>query len=1004
MKRALAATIGGVLVAAGIGIPGVGQAATAPSEVRVVPAPSIPATYVTDLPIFAGATGFLHRRTMTSSYLWTTYADRRTTVIDALAGVNSGAIVTAGGDTIMISVSTPDHPVTDTNRQSLNLATNTWRVVPSGPATIYNRLLGDSVLVIPQTAPGTAELRRLAADGTYTTVPVTGVPEGTTTVLIAANDATAAVLRFTLPSGTRYGLLDVASGEVALLPVVPVAGKVVLSADRIGLLSTNEGRSFGRAEVRDGTATDPVLVTLPSTVPVAYQALAGDDVITAQPGTGTEKFPLVRHAPGGAEPTAVVVRADSALLQAPDGVLFTGGSGTGDWSVRKATATGQSVVVPLTGPTVNAGVALSTGVLRHIAAQARPGGADYRIFAEQIGPGAAGTGSTVENVDLISPVPCETGVICVRMADGSVNGPSYLSRTSASLLVMRPANATFITSYEVAPTAKLVDASANYTLLTNASSQDVIRNGGVKIGFEGVPGAALWFGTLWRSGPTGVLQPWNLSTGLEIPQPVSTGSACPATEVQATGKHLYWTCGATGPSGVYDLVRKTNIAVPAGQYLLGDNFLARHEANGTLVRLDLTDGTLGEPVTMSTFPRGDLADDRNITWAVDKFGGDVAWIDSANAAHIVDPGVTPSDPVAVTSSGPTELTLPGTVNFNVRLSRPVSTSLLTITQVRTGTAVARLNGGPIRVDKTITWDGLVDGRPVAKGAYRWSLAGVVDGKTTDVATGTFAVGCGGAPNLHSYECTGQPTLLGLTSASTGQGAWKYTRQGTAGATTLAAGPAESLGALNGLVPFGDISKDFKNDLLVRRSDGSMRVVLGGDTPPFAGRTVLLIPGNWNVYDALVHTGDVNGDAQADLIARDRESGALYLYTGTGTGGFNSPVKLAGGYKGYSRFVGAGDINGDGKPDLMMQYDPTSTMYVMYGNGNGTFQTGLSIVGTGWLGYNAVIGAGDLNEDGKNDLLLRDTAGNLYRRLGNGNGTFGDRALLGTGYQQYSGIY
>ena len=79
------------------------------------------------------------------------------------------------------------------------------------------------------------------------------------------------------------------------------------------------------------------------------------------------------------------------------------------------------------------------------------------------------------------------------------------------------------------------------------------------------------------------------------------------------------------------------------------------------------------------------------------------------------------------------------------------------------------------------------------------------------------------------------------------------------------------------------------------------------------------------------------------------------------------------------------------------------MYAKYGDGKG----GLGdrrLLGSGFLGYNAIVGAGDLNEDGKNDLLLRDTAGNLYRRLGDGKGNFGNRLLVGVGYQKFASIY
>jgi hypothetical protein len=96
---------------------------------------------------------------------------------------------------------------------------------------------------------------------------------------------------------------------------------------------------------------------------------------------------------------------------------------------------------------------------------------------------------------------------------------------------------------------------------------------------------------------------------------VPTGASCAATDVQATDLYVFWSCGSNGPAGVYDLVSGSTTAMPAGQYLLGEGYVVRHEADG------------------------DLTDDRGITWTVDKHSGDVAYVDSQNAVHIVDPGV-----------------------------------------------------------------------------------------------------------------------------------------------------------------------------------------------------------------------------------------------------------------------------------------------------------------------------------------------------------------------------
>ncbi|MEW2084604.1 hypothetical protein [Streptomyces sp. NPDC005283] len=51
-----------------------------------------------------------------------------------------------------------------------------------------------------------------------------------------------------------------------------------------------------------------------------------------------------------------------------------------------------------------------------------------------------------------------------------------------------------------------------------------------------------------------------------------------------------------------------------------------------------------------------------------------------------------------------------------------------------------------------------------------------------------------------------------------------------------------------------------------------------------------------------------------------------------------------------------------------------------------------------------IGVGDITGDGKADPVSRNAAGDLLRNSGNGAGSFGSTAKVGTGWQGYKGIY
>jgi len=92
-------------------------------------------------------------------------------------------------------------------------------------------------------------------------------------------------------------------------------------------------------------------------------------------------------------------------------------------------------------------------------------------------------------------------------------------------------------------------------------------------------------------------------------------------------------------------------------------------------------------------------------------------------------------------------------------------------------------------------------------------------------------------------------------------------------------------------------------------------------------------------------------------------------------------------------VVVGDLNGDGKADLIIPGSLGNTVSALLGNGDGTFKTATNYtVGTNPLS----IAIGDFNGDGKVDLAVADSYG-VSVLSGNGDGTFQSATNYVTGF-------
>jgi len=125
----------------------------------------------------------------------------------------------------------------------------------------------------------------------------------------------------------------------------------------------------------------------------------------------------------------------------------------------------------------------------------------------------------------------------------------------------------------------------------------------------------------------------------------------------------------------------------------------------------------------------------------------------------------------------------------------------------------------------------------------------------------------------------------------------------------------------------------------------------------------------------VAVGDFTGTGVADLVVANGTSVSVFLGKGDGTFAPAQNYAVDGG----AESVAVGDFNNDGKLDIITVdysgFGNGSTVSVLLGNGNGTFQPALNYGVPAGIPQSAnLLAVGDFNKDGKLDVAV---AGNVY---------------------------
>jgi FG-GAP-like repeat/RTX calcium-binding nonapeptide repeat (4 copies)/Calx-beta domain len=205
------------------------------------------------------------------------------------------------------------------------------------------------------------------------------------------------------------------------------------------------------------------------------------------------------------------------------------------------------------------------------------------------------------------------------------------------------------------------------------------------------------------------------------------------------------------------------------------------------------------------------------------------------------------------------------------------------------------------------------------------------------------------------------------------------------------------------VVVGDFNKDGKSDIATSNNgSANISILLGKGTGSFGTAT------NFNIGLSPISLalGDFNSDGNLDIVSMwiSGKESRVAILLGNGTGGFGTPTSFDTGAddgssdRGYA--IGVGDLNSDGKLDLVTIHD-SGNISTLLGTGTGSFGAPIKVNGGDPFPRSVVLE--DFNADGKLDLAVTDyysDTDNVWLLLGTGTGNFGAPTKFDAGSYPY----
>jgi len=173
------------------------------------------------------------------------------------------------------------------------------------------------------------------------------------------------------------------------------------------------------------------------------------------------------------------------------------------------------------------------------------------------------------------------------------------------------------------------------------------------------------------------------------------------------------------------------------------------------------------------------------------------------------------------------------------------------------------------------------------------------------------------------------------------------------------------------IAIGDVNGDGRDDVVMTASNSSgiethhsLFVLLQGASGKLKTPVRYRTSGSTENLPASVSIGDVNGDGLADVVVGNSGKN-IEVFLQNKSGGLKKPVAYV---TGGARLVKVGDLNNDGRLDVVAMGEHPDTVSIFFQNGSGTLDPPVTYE-VSFGGYDA-LELVDVNHDGLTDIIVK----------------------------------